>query len=80
MIYNKEITLKNGDICTLRNGTEHDGEQVLDVFNKTHAETDFMLTYPDENSFTAAKMASFSRTTTKDLFFSPGEYSKPCAN
>ena len=23
---------------------------------------------------------NFSRTTTKDLFFSPGEYSKPCAN
>ena len=23
---------------------------------------------------------TFSRTTTKDLFFSPGEYSKPCAN
>ncbi len=59
MIYNKKITLKNGDICTLRNGTEHDGEQVLEVFNLTHAETDFMLTYPDENSFIAAQESDF---------------------
>lgn len=26
------------------------------------------------------KKETFSRTTTKDLFSSPGEYSKPCAN
>lgn len=65
MIYNKEITLKNGDICTLRNGTEPDGEQVLDVFNKTHAETDFLLTYPDENSFTVSQESEFLKEKTE---------------
>ena len=64
MIYNKEITLKNGDICTLRNGAEQDGEQVLDVFNKTHAETDFLLTYPDENSFTVSQESEFLKEKT----------------
>lgn len=65
MIYNKKITIKNGDICTLRNGTEHDGEQVLEVFNKTHAETDFMLTYPDENSFTVSQKSDFLKEKTE---------------
>ncbi len=65
MTYNKKITLKNGDICTLRNGTEHDGEQVLEVFNKTHAETDFMLTYPDENSFTVSQKSDFLKEKTE---------------
>lgn len=65
MIYNKKITIKNGDICTLRNGTEHDGEQVLEVFNKTHAETDFMLTYPDENSFTVSQESDFLKEKTE---------------
>lgn len=65
MIYNKEITLKNGDICILRNGAEQDGEQVLDVFNKTHAETDFLLTYPDENSFTVSQESEFLKEKTE---------------
>lgn len=65
MIYNKKITLKNGDICTLRNGTERDGEQVLEVFSLTHSETDFMLTYPDENSFIAAQESDFLKEKTE---------------
>ena len=44
--------LKDGRECCLRNGTENDAQEVLDVFNLTHAETDYLLTYPDENSFT----------------------------
>lgn len=65
MIYNKKITIKNGNICTLRNGTEHDGEQVLEIFNKMHAETDFMLTYPDENSFTVSQESDFLKEKTE---------------
>ena len=52
MKYNKMISLKDGRECCLRNGTENDAQEVLDVFNLTHAETDYLLTYPDENSFT----------------------------
>ena len=41
MKYDKVIILKNGMECRLRNGTECDGQAVLDNFNLTHGETDF---------------------------------------
>ena len=59
--YNKIILLKDGRECCLRNGTENDAQEVLDVFNLTHAETDYLLTYPDENSFTVEQEARSSR-------------------
>ena len=59
MRYNKTITLSNGMECCLRNGTESDGQFVLDNFNLTHSETDYLLTYPDENSFNAAQESQF---------------------
>lgn len=59
MEYYKQITLKDGRECCLRNGTESDGQAVYDNFNLTHAETDFLLAYPDENSFTAAQESKF---------------------
>ena len=51
--------LKDGRECYLRNGTENDAQEVLDVFNLTHAETDYLLTYPDENSFTVEQEGAF---------------------
>ena len=51
MRYNRKIVLKNGTECILRNGTESDGQAVFDNFNLTHEETDYLLSYPDENSF-----------------------------
>lgn len=59
MRYNKRIILKNGIECCLRNGTENDGLAVLNVFQRTHAETDYLLTYPDENRFDVAKESQF---------------------
>ncbi len=59
MEYKKEIVLKNGMRCCLRNATEQDGQAVLDHFNLTHEETDYLLSYPDENSFDAVKEAQF---------------------
>ena len=59
MRYNKTITLSNGMECCLRNGTESDGQLVLDNFNLTHSETDYLLTYPDENSFDAARESQY---------------------
>lgn len=35
----------------LRNASETDTKEVYDNFNLTHSQTDFLLTYPDENSF-----------------------------
>lgn len=65
MKYNKIILLKDGRECCLRNGTENDAQEVLDVFNLTHAETDYLLTYPDENSFTVEQESSFLKAKTE---------------
>ena len=51
MLYNKTVVLKDGRECILRNADGNDAEKVLSVFNETHAESDNMLTYPEENSF-----------------------------
>lgn len=55
MIYCQQITLKNGKTAILRNGAASDGSAVLENFNLTHAETDYLLSYPDETSFDAEK-------------------------
>ena len=59
MKYNKIIILKNGVECCLRNATENDGQLVLDNFNLTHAQTDYLLTYPNENNFDATQQSQF---------------------
>ena len=64
MEYNNTITLKNGTVCTLRNGTASDGQALLDVFNLTHEQTDFLLTYPEEHMFTAQQEADFLQAKT----------------
>ncbi|MBO4694897.1 MAG: GNAT family N-acetyltransferase [Clostridia bacterium] len=51
MKYNKEIVLKNGKSALLRNADALDGKIVLDIFNKCHMETDFLLSYADEHTF-----------------------------
>lgn len=55
MTYRKSIVLKSGATCILRSASASDGEAVFEIFNQTHAETDFLLSYPDENSFTPRK-------------------------
>lgn len=67
MQYSEIITLKNGKTALLRNGEAADGDAVFNVFNQTHAETDFLLTYPDENSFDAEREASFLQEKTDSL-------------
>lgn len=64
MKYYKKIILKDGRECVLRNGTAEDGETVRDVFNYIHGQTDWLLSYPDENSFTAEQEADFLQAKT----------------
>ena len=59
MKYYQEIILKNGKTAVLRNGTETDGSAVLENFNATHAETDYLLSYPDETTFDAIQEGRF---------------------
>lgn len=65
MKYYKIIILKNGKECCLRNGTEQDGQLVSENFNLTHGETDFLLSYPDENSFDAKQEGQFLKKKTE---------------
>lgn len=64
MKYTQEIILKNGKTAILRNGTQADGEATFEVFNLTHAETDYLLSYPDENSLTAEQEGAFLEERT----------------
>ena len=64
MKYYKKIQLKDGRTCILRSGNAEDGKAVLDIFNLTHEQTDWLLSYPDENSFDAEQEADFLQTRT----------------
>lgn len=64
MTYRQEIRLKNGKMLLIRNGTTEDGAAVWENFNLTHGETDYLLSYPDENSFTAEQEADFLQQKT----------------
>ena len=51
MKYNQKVILKNGQEALLRSGEAPDAGAVLENFNTTHEETDFLLSYPDEKGF-----------------------------
>ena len=65
MKYERTIRLKDGRECLLRNGTEEDGQAVFDVFGLTHGQTDYLLSYPEENSYNAEQEALFLKTKTE---------------
>lgn len=65
MRYQKTILLKDGRECCLRNGEEADGRAVLENFNLTHGESDYLLSYPDENSFTEEQESRFLKEKTE---------------
>ena len=46
MKYQKEVLLKDGTKCLLRGAGERDAAEILRCFHLTHAETDYLLTYP----------------------------------
>ena len=65
MQYSQKIVLKNGKEALLRNGDASDGSTVYELFNLTHAETDYLLSYPDENSFDPEQEAKFLEEKAK---------------
>lgn len=65
MQYEKEIILKDGAKCLLRGAGEADAAEVLRTFDLTHAETDYFLTYPEENSFTVQEEAKFLKARSE---------------
>ncbi|MBQ7714986.1 MAG: GNAT family N-acetyltransferase [Clostridia bacterium] len=65
MKYLKTINLKDGRECTLRNADASDAEAVYDLFNLTHEQTDYLLSYPDENSLSVEGEAEFLKEKTE---------------
>ena len=64
MKYHQTIILKNGKEALLRNGDASDGRAVYEAFNLAHAETDYLLSYSDENSYDPEQEARFLRERT----------------
>lgn len=59
MKYEQAVTLKDGRRCQIRSAKGDEAESVLEHFNLTHVQTDFLLTYPDESSFTIEQERDF---------------------
>ena len=67
MQYYKTIQLKDGRACCLRNAKEADSAAALANFILTHEQTDYLLTYPDENTMTAEDESRFLKAKTESL-------------
>ena len=59
MQYDQTIITPKGLIVHIRNGVTSDGSAVLENFDLTHAETDYLLSYPDENHFDAEQESRY---------------------
>lgn len=59
MRYYQKILLKNGKEALLRNGDATDSLLVYENYNATHTETDYLLSYPDENSLDPEQEAQY---------------------
>lgn len=59
MQYNQTIQLRDGRACVLRHALAEDAAAVIDNFNLTHGETDYLLTYSDESRSDVAAEARF---------------------
>ena len=68
MRYNRTVKLKDGRECCLRNGTESDGQAVVDLWRLTHGQTDYLLSYPDEGSADAAQEGRLLRAKEESRF------------
>ena len=64
MEYRRTIRLTDGSSCLLRNGTEADARAVLDNYDLTHAQTDYLLSCPGEKGFSVDEEAQFLREKT----------------
>ena len=53
MEYTRNIILKNGKKCLIRNAVGDDAQDVLHIFLLTHEQTDFLSSYQDERTFDA---------------------------
>lgn len=65
MKYDQRIILKNGNEAWLRNADEADGNALIEIFDATHVETDYLLSYPDESSMNPEDEGQFLKKKTE---------------
>lgn len=66
MKYEKKVLLKDQTPCLLKSVGEEDAEEVLRSFLLAHGETDFLASYPEENTNTVEKKAAFLKETEEN--------------
>ena len=59
MKYDQTIITPKGLAVHIRSGVASDGSAVLENFDLTHAETDYLLSYPDENHLDAEQESRY---------------------
>lgn len=59
MRYDKTVRLADGRALRIRSAEALDAEAVCDLFTRTHGQTDYLLAYPEENSFTVEQEGDF---------------------
>ena len=59
MKYSKSVTLRDGRTCIIRSGEAGDAQGVYESFMLTHGETDYLLSYPEENSMDVEQERKF---------------------
>lgn len=59
MQFRKTVTLRDGTPCLLRTLCADDAKEMLSVFVAVHGETEYMLTYADEVTFTEKEEADY---------------------
>lgn len=67
MKFKQIIQLKDGRECILRSGEEGDGAQALASFTLTHAQTDNLLTYPEEIRMTVEEESAYLKGKEESL-------------
>ena len=67
MQYYKQVQLKNGIECKIRNATYEDGPELSELFVLAHGETDYLLSYPEEHSFDAKGESDFLQNNMSPL-------------
>ena len=59
MEYSEILCLKDGRTCRLRNGVEQDAQGALSCFLRTHEQTDYLLSLPEEITLTLEKEGDY---------------------
>ena len=65
MRYSQRIVLNKGSEALIRSAEASDGLAVYENFNRVHAETDYLLSYSDENCFDPGQEAQFLEEKAK---------------